>query len=117
MGMRRPAPRLAPRLAGWIALVALATGCGRPTDAPTPTPEPLGGTLRAPTPALSATRSVGEQPPLPTAIPAPTPTPVIHIVQPGETLIDIAQDYGGTLDALQAANGGPNPGKLQHGEV
>ena len=114
--MRRSAPLLAPRLAGWIALVALATGCGRPTDAPAPTPEPLGVTLRAPTPALSATRSVGEQPPLPTAIPAPTPTPVIHIVQPGETLIDIAQDYGVTLDALQAANGVLKPETLQIGQ-
>ena len=114
--MRRSAPLLAPRLAGWIALVALATGCGRPTDAPAPTPEPLGVTLRAPTPALRATRSVGEQPPLPTAIPAPTPTPVIHIVQPGETLIDIAQDYGVTLDALQVANGVLTPETLQIGQ-
>lgn len=106
--MRRSAP--------WIALVALATGCGRPTDAPAPTPEPLGVTLPAPTLALRVTRPVGEQPPLPTAIPAPTPTPVIHVVQPGETLIDIAQDYGVTLDALQAANGVLTPETLQIGQ-
>jgi murein DD-endopeptidase MepM/ murein hydrolase activator NlpD len=73
-------------------------------------------TLRAPAPALRATRSVGEQPPQPTAIPAPTTIPAIHIVQPGETLIDIAQEYGVTLDALQAANGVLKPETLQIGQ-
>lgn len=105
------------RLFRWIAALLVAlSGCGRPTDTPTPTPEPLGVALGAPTPTPHATRLPGEHTPAPTFTPALTATPVIHIVQPGETLIDIAQQYGITLDALQVANGVLTPETLQIGQ-
>lgn len=44
--------------------------------------------------------------PAPVATPKPTPTaPVVHVVQAGETLSQIAQRYGTTVAALVAANG------------
>jgi LysM repeat protein len=42
---------------------------------------------------------------------------MIHIVAPGETLIDIAKVYNITLDALQAANGVLKPETLQIGQA
>lgn len=94
--------------------ILVVSGCGRPTDTPTPTAEPLGVLL--PTPTARATRLPGERTPPPTFTPAPTPTPVIHIVQPGETLFDIASHYNISLDALQAANGVLTPETLQIGQ-
>jgi len=45
-----------------------------------------------------------------------SPTPVIHVVQEGETLLGIALDYGVSLQALQAANGIEDPRFLQPGQ-
>lgn len=42
---------------------------------------------------------------LPVALAQEGPLPVIHTVQPGETLFRIALRYGVTVDALKAANG------------
>ena len=100
----------------WFVLVMLAAACGRPTDTPTPTSGPLGVTLAVPLNTPRSTRLPGERTPPPTLTPAPTATPVIHFVQPGETLIDIAQSYGISLDALQAANGVLRPETLQIGQ-
>jgi LysM repeat protein len=69
-----------------------------------------------PTPTPRATRLPSERTPPPTFTPAPSPTPVIHIVQPGETLSDIALRYGVSLDALQAVNGVLTPETLQIGQ-
>jgi LysM repeat protein len=95
-------------------VTVILSGCGRPLDTPTPTVEPLGVVL--PTPTLRATRLPGERTPPPTFTPAPTPTPVIHIVAPGETLFDIAARYNISLDALQAANGVLTPETLLIGQ-
>jgi LysM repeat protein len=40
----------------------------------------------------------------PTFTPSPTPTPVIHIIERGDTLFGVALDYGVTLEALVYAN-------------
>lgn len=55
---------------------------------------------RAGTPAATAK-------PVPTAEPTAVPLPVqkVHVVQPGETLSQIARKYGVTVDAIVAANG------------
>jgi LysM repeat protein len=55
-------------------------------------------------------------PPADTATPTVSPTPVIHIVQEGETLLGIALDYGVSLQALQAANGIEDPRWLRPGQ-
>ncbi len=61
-----------------------------PTLTPTTTPTPT----QTPTPTLS-----------PTPVPTPTPIPPeTYIVQPGDTLLGIALEYGITVEELQAYN-------------
>jgi len=81
---------------------------GRPTPAPTaeatPTPVP-------PTPSPTAA---------PTAPPTPAPTPVparTYTVVEGDTLALIAQRFGTTVPALQAANGIDDPDEIVIGQV
>jgi LysM repeat protein len=52
-------------------------------------------------------------PPPDTATPTIAPTPIVHVVQQGDTLQAIAFDYGVSVDALQRANGIENPQFLQ----
>jgi LysM repeat protein len=52
-------------------------------------------------------------PPADTATPTITPTPIVHIVQQGDTLQAIAFDFGVSVEALQRANGIENPQFLQ----
>lgn len=66
-----------------------------------------------PTPILAT-------PTLPPGVtPSPTPRPdrIVHVVQPGETLLAIAQRYGVSLQAIQAANGIANPERIQAGQT
>ena len=44
-------------------------------------------------------------PPTLTFTPSPSPTPVVHIIEQGDTLFGIALEYGVTLDGLLMANG------------
>jgi LysM repeat protein len=46
-------------------------------------------------------------------MPTITPTPIVHVVQQGDTLQAIAFDYGVSVEALQRANGIENPQFLQ----
>lgn len=64
-----------------------------PTVTPTPTRTP---TL---TPTATATPTA-----TPTPTPTVTPTPIFYTVQPGDTLFEIAFDYGVTVEAILAAN-------------
>jgi LysM repeat protein len=101
----------------WLLMIAMAvTACGQVVAAETPTTFP---TIEA-TPAISlstvpprptATLAVATAPPPETA--TPLPTPITHIVRPGETLIAIALQYGITVAALQSVNGIDDPGSLQ----
>jgi LysM repeat protein len=85
-------------------------------------PEP---TLTAPTPALTITPYQLE-PIRPTHTPAPiitstqepllpSPTPFLHTIEAGDTLIAIALQYNITLDDLLAANPGINSNQLSIG--
>lgn len=94
-----------------------------PSATPSPTP-----TLRpTPTPAPSPTAT-----PVPTAVPTPVPTAVVtpaptappppppqqtYTVQQGDTLGSIAQQFGTTVAALQAANGIEDPNEIFVGQV
>ncbi len=64
-----------------------------------------------PTPAPTLT-------PIPTDTPEgpPLPTPIVHIVQPGESLTLIAQKYGVTVDAMVQANQLKNPDAIYAGQ-
>ncbi len=44
-------------------------------------------------------------PPTPTFTPSPVPTPIIHIVESGDTLFGVALDYSVTVDGLLRYNG------------
>jgi micrococcal nuclease len=60
--------------------------------------------------------------PVPTELPidlsqvSPAPTPIIHVVQAGETLGKIAQQYGVPLEAIVAANNIADPALIQVGQ-
>lgn len=45
-----------------------------------------------------------------------TPTPIVHIVESGDTLLGIANRYGVSLADLLAANAGVDPTRLQIGQ-
>jgi LysM repeat protein len=100
-----------------LALAAL-TACGgevvttQPTakTPPTRTPAPTIESLPGPT----ATAPL--LPPAPTATPTATPTPIIHVVEEGDTLGAIAFRYEVSVDGIQAANGIDNPQFLQIGQ-
>lgn len=97
---------------------AVIAGCGQViTLTPTPTPEPT------PTVALAlaeATMQPSPTPapytPAPTPTPTVSPTPVIHVVQAGQSLLTIATQYGVSVALLQDANGILDPRTLQIGQ-
>jgi len=88
-----------------LAGLSLAAGCTRDRPLPTPTP--------------TATVQVVPATPSPTAPPVITPdVPEVtyHTVQAGETLWDIANQYGVTMAALVAANELADPDALEPGQ-
>jgi LysM repeat protein len=108
-----PLPRI---LLGGLAV--LLAGCGQVvTPSPTQT-LPSAMTLTGPSagPMYRPTGTAVPLPPLDTATPTVTPTPVVHVVQQGDTLQAIAFDYGVGVDVLQRANGIENPQLLQVGQ-
>jgi LysM repeat protein len=99
-----------------MALVTL-TACGGEVITPQPTIEEKIRPTNTPPPVLEPTlrptATAPLMPPASTATPTLTPTPVIHVVQEGETLGAIAFQYGVSVEAIQAANGIENPQFLQ----
>ncbi len=71
---------------------------------PSALPPPTSALWPMPLPSATAARLAPPATPVIIASPTPSPTPVVHIVQRGETLIGIAVKYGVSLDALQRAN-------------
>jgi len=98
------------------ALVVL-TACGEVITPQPTTDMPLVDTSTpAPTPTLRPTATAPLLAPAAPATPTITPTPIIHVVQEGETVYSIAFDYGVSPEALQAVNGIENPQFLQVGQ-
>lgn len=96
-----PTPKAAP--------LATATPTATPTPSATPAPSPSPTPTPAPTPT-----------PIPTAAPTPTPTPVAvrtYVVQEGDTLAEIAQQFGTTASAIQAANDIEDPDEIIIGQT
>jgi nucleoid-associated protein YgaU len=89
-----------------------ATSTPRPTTTPTPSPTP---TL-APTPTASPTPAPTPSP-TPVVTPAPPPPPTTYTVAAGDTLALIAQRFGTTVPAIQAANGIDDPNSISIGQV
>jgi len=90
-----------------LLLCFLVAGCSPPvpriTLAPTLTPSPSSGqsvpATRYPTNTPAPTPTITQQP-----SPSPSPTPRSYVVQKGDVLGKIAQDWGITLEAIIAAN-------------
>ena len=83
----------------------------RTSALPTPTPQLLVVPPAAPTPTLSRP---------PTQAPAPTPLPTLapaeYVVQAGDTLSAIAQEFGVTIAALAAYNEIADPNAIRVGQ-
>lgn len=90
------------------AEVATVTPTGASTAAPTATVPPTITPTATNTSAPTAT---------PTITPTPTPTPVTYTVQSGDTLAQIAQDHGVTVNALIEANDIADPARIEVGQV
>lgn len=96
------------------ATLMLMTACGGEvvTSQPTAEEASLVSTSTAPVelvPTLRPTATAPLLPPAATATPTITPTPIVHVVQEGDTLGAIAFQYGVSVEAIQAANGIENP--------
>ena len=89
---------------------ATPTPTARPT--PSPTVEATASPTVVPTPVPTPAAT-------PVATPAPTPPPpaTTYAVQSGDTLAAIAQRFGTTVEALQAANGIEDPNEIFIGQV
>ena len=109
-----------------LLLTLLAAAC-MPASGPT---APVGTVTRTPRP--SATPEVGVSlatraaptiavlrttpQPLPTATATPSATPIIYVVEEGDTLLGIAYAHFTSLDALRALNPDVEPARLQIGQ-
>ena len=91
----------------WVAILGLG-GCYKEPRVPPPPPTvPLG--KWTPTPAL---------PPTETPIPEPTPTVpgLTYVIQDGDTLWSIAQQFGITVEDIVSVNNLDNPDELPVGQ-
>ncbi|MGD2144384.1 MAG: FxLYD domain-containing protein [Anaerolineae bacterium] len=102
-------------LVGAVVLLAACFRVVTPTPtrqlAPVSTPTTTSATL-----VDQPTQAVSFLPPGDAATPTITPTPIVHVVQQGDTLHAIAFDFGVSVEALQAANGIEDPQLLQVGQ-
>jgi LysM repeat protein len=121
-----------PRLVGGALCAAalLLAGCSggdASTEAPSEsTPTPSGtATITATAPATDTTPSrtpgtgpTGTRTPTPTDTETgtPEPEPVFYVVQDGDTLWDIAQQFGVTVDDIVAANNLPDAAAISIGQ-
>jgi LysM repeat protein len=98
-----------------------ASATPSPTSTPTPTPSPTATPAPTPTFTPAPTPTIPPTPaptPVPTAPPAPpAPPPISYAVQQGDTLASIAEQFGTTVAALQAANGIEDPDEIFVGQV
>jgi len=99
-----------------------AVATAEPTPSPRITPSPTVRPTASPT--VEATGTPVPQTPAPTAAqtvpptPAPTPAPVrTYTIVAGDTLASIAQRFGTTVEALQAANGISDADEIVIGQV
>jgi len=94
-----------------VLLISCTT---EPTQVPiTPTPPP------APTTATAASTPSPPLPSIPSTLPTPSPSPapLTHTVQPGDTLLGLARQYGVPVAAIQLANGMGESTVVQMGQA
>ncbi len=88
-----------------LAYRAVFTATAQRATEATPTPTPTVPPTPTPTPTATVTPT-----------PTPTPTPVIYVVQPNDTLLNIAAEFGITVEQLAAANGMSTSDFIQVGQ-
>lgn len=96
-----------------LAAVLLLAGCGGSGEADgTPSPTPTAGRTSKPsqTPVDSGS-------PTPAGSPTPTGLTFEYEVQAGDTLFDIAQRFGTTVEAIVEANGLVDPADIAVGQI
>jgi LysM repeat protein len=99
-------------LAGLLALLALAA-CAPPEPAtPRPTAPVVLDITVAPTQDVDATATAYAR----RLVPSPTPAG-LYVVQQGDTLGGLAEDFGTTVEDLMAANGLTDPNAIQAGQT
>jgi LysM repeat protein len=99
-------------------LIATLRAVPPPQAVVRPTPSPAATPRSSPLPSPAATAPVPA--PTPTREPEPSPepeaTPLVHIVEAGESLSVIAARYGVTLDAIVQLNELRNPNLIVPGQ-
>jgi LysM repeat protein len=94
---------------------ASPTATARPTPTERPQATPTANPTSSPTPIPTATPT-----PAPTAPPTPASTAVparTYVVEQGDTLAAIAQQFGVSIEAIQAANEIEDPDEINIGQV
>ena len=91
-----------------------ATPTARPTPTPSPSPSPSPTPVPTPVPEPTIAPTAA-----PTSVPtvAAPPAQQTYTVQQGDTLSLIAQRFGTTVQAIQAANGIEDPNEIFVGQV
>ncbi|MDW8102071.1 MAG: LysM peptidoglycan-binding domain-containing protein [Anaerolineae bacterium] len=98
-----------------FSLLSLSLACGQIITLPTPTPTRAPTSDFTPSPSFAFTPSPFTPPP--TFTPTFTPTPIIYVVQPGDTLSGIAAKFGVSIRIIQEANAITDPKALQAGQT
>jgi LysM repeat protein len=100
----------------FLGLITLS-GCGQLI---TPPSAGGAGSPTSPQVAVTLSRRATATPapftPLPTATPTLTPTPIVYVIQSGDTLLGIAAKFDVNAEAIQEANGITDPRRLQIGQ-
>lgn len=106
---------------GRFDFVAAVIATQSPSPSATPTvaasPTPAATPAVTPSPTASPTATPAPATVDPTATPVPAPTPRSYVVQEGDTLAAIAQQFGTTVEAIQAANAIEDPDSIAVGDV
>jgi len=108
--MLKPSHRLKYLLA--LIPLALAMCAPPPPTGPRPTSATILEITPAPTLNVDATATAYAR----LLIPSPTPAG-IYVVQPGDTLSSLAEDFGTTVEEIMAANGLTDPNAIQAGQT
>jgi len=102
------------RLIFLLLLMMMLAACGQVVTKPTTMPPTMTPTVTATAaPTVKATATPAPYTPEPTATPTIEPTPVVHTIAAGETLIVIARQYGVSVQAIQEVNGITDPRTLR----
>lgn len=103
-----------------LVIGSTLAGCGRLLQPPVPTAVAGAPATLTDTPRPTATRRATFTPvpatPSDTPLPTLTPTPVIYVIEKGDTLLAIARQFGVTVQGIQDANGITDPRRLRIGQ-